>query len=385
MRKLLTIWLAVSFSLSLFSQTATFNITSNGTNAAIDSAIEYTTNIWSQYLNSAVPIKVRINYQSLSSAGPLGITFPNGVKNFPGTPVADVWYPYALANAITGTELNPGELDMEIFINSFFNMYFGTDGNPPAGVYDFVSLLLHEICHGLGFVSLAKVDVNQGSFGELTAADFAPISPSFPFPDLEGKPSIYDVYLWEANSDSLVDTTLFPNPGTALEAAFTGNDVVIRGGDLFSNITPPKIYAPVNFALGSSISHLDEQSFPASDSNSLMTPFLSTSEVEHFPGGITLEILSKLGWPDEISGIKENLNSRFLFYPNPSNGRLYNRSEVNAEVFIYDLLGQLVFQTEITSANRDVILDLMDGIYIAELKTANNLRLFQNILIINDH
>lgn len=31
--------------------------------------------------------------------------------------------------------------------------YFGTDGNTPANQYDFVTVFMHELTHGLGFTS----------------------------------------------------------------------------------------------------------------------------------------------------------------------------------------------------------------------------------------
>lgn len=32
--------------------------------------------------------------------------------------------------------------------------YFGTDGNPPSNQFDFVTVFMHELTHGLGFTSL---------------------------------------------------------------------------------------------------------------------------------------------------------------------------------------------------------------------------------------
>src|ERR1051326_1877021 len=45
--------------------------------------------------------------------------------------------------------------------------YYGFDSNPPAGALDFVTVLLHELAHGLGFATL--VDVSSGA--ELSGRD----------------------------------------------------------------------------------------------------------------------------------------------------------------------------------------------------------------------
>jgi hypothetical protein len=151
---------------------------------------------------------------------------PNGRKDFSVWSVPATWYASSLANAITGTELNPGEYDIDLFLNSSVAWYFGTDGNCPGNKYDFVSIVLHEICHGLGFVGLGKVENNIGSFGLLEASDFAPIVTSFPWPDLDTLPGIYDTYLEETNFSNL---TFFPNPSEELADQFTGNQVFFGG------------------------------------------------------------------------------------------------------------------------------------------------------------
>ncbi|MDV7399647.1 hypothetical protein RZS08_49995, partial [Arthrospira platensis SPKY1] len=93
----------------------------------------------------------------------LGLTFPNGRKDFPGAPLEATWYASCLANAITGSELNPGEADMDIVMAADVNWYYGTDGQPGPGQFDFVSVLLHEIGHGLGIVSLSDSPAGEGS------------------------------------------------------------------------------------------------------------------------------------------------------------------------------------------------------------------------------
>ena len=63
-----------------------------------------------------------------------------------------VFYPVALAEKIAGKSLNTDlEGDLVLTINSSVNWYMGTDGQTPKTKYDLVTVVLHEVCHGLGF------------------------------------------------------------------------------------------------------------------------------------------------------------------------------------------------------------------------------------------
>ncbi len=228
MKLFFSLLLIFSTALSSLSQ-ATFSVTATGTNATIDNAIDFTTNIWGQHLNSTVPIKINLVYTNLTGIGPLAITIPNGEKDFSTAPFSSIWYASSLANSIEGSELNVGEADMDIYINSFENYYFGTDGNPGASEYDFVSIFLHEIAHGLGIFSLTEVDNGSGSFGFVDASNVSPLQPSFPFPVLEGLPSIWDSYIVNGNGENITDLTLFPNPSTNLASEFQNNDLFFTG------------------------------------------------------------------------------------------------------------------------------------------------------------
>ncbi|MDP0972089.1 hypothetical protein Q6294_34735, partial [Klebsiella pneumoniae] len=58
----------------------------------------------------------------------------------------------------------------------------------------------------------------------------------------------------------------------------------------------PRIYAPTTFSEGSSISHFDENTYPAGSDNSLMLPSVRTAEVNHKPGELLLRALQEMGW-----------------------------------------------------------------------------------------
>ena len=156
---------------TLPARPAEIQLTYNLAPPEAQAAIAHAAGIWEGILVSPVPIKVLVNWVPMGGAA-LGITFPNGRRDFAGATVPNTWYVTALANAINGTELNPGENDIDIFLNSQTDWYFGTDGATPMSQQDLVSVALHEMGHGLGFVGLAKKSGSVGSFGLLQLADF---------------------------------------------------------------------------------------------------------------------------------------------------------------------------------------------------------------------
>lgn len=287
------------------AQSAKIEITTPVFDPTILAAMDYAASIWEQHLVSSVPIKVNALLFPVSGAF-LGFTFPNGRKDFPGAPLSDTWYPSCLANALSGLELNPGESDMDIVMAADVNWYFGTDGQPGPGQYDFVSVFLHEIGHGLGIASLSDSQGSQGSFGMIDFSQFAPFTPTFPIPMLDGYPSAYDRLLINGAGHSLTNTGLFPNPSGTLLNAFTNNNLFYAGseGGAANGGQPPKIYAPPVFTFGVSVTHLDENAYPHSSGNSLMTPFSGLGQAEHSPGPIVLGILHDIGW-GQVSAIGE--------------------------------------------------------------------------------
>src|SRR5690606_5610204 len=86
--------------------------------------------------------------------------------NFGGAQYMNTFYPVALAEKIAGREINdPSEPDILASFNSDASWYFGTDGNTPAGKMDLVTIVLHEIAHGLGFTDTYDVEGSLGSVG----------------------------------------------------------------------------------------------------------------------------------------------------------------------------------------------------------------------------
>ena len=375
MKSILVRAITFIFSLSICytakAQNASFEITYNGFTAEAETAFEYATEIWSKFLISDVPIKISAHLQPLLP-GQLGITFPNGELNFAGAPVNDVWYASCLANAISGVDLSPDEVDMDIYLNSLASWYFGTDGNPGAAQYDFVSTALHEICHGLGFLSLGNKDGTSGSFGIIPASAFAPLVTSFPWPELDTLPSVFDSYLENAAGTKLRD---IENPSDVLGTSFITNLVYFNSPIVLEDNTGERgrIYAPGTFTLGSSLSHWEEGAYPVGDPNELMTPMAAPATSNYKPGPLTLAVLDEIGWEiiyDTATIAVQNLKrEEIYFYPNPVNDILFVRSNTNYErAEIFNAEGKLILIKDLHGGESEIQFDNFPaGYYLIKL------------------
>jgi hypothetical protein len=365
MKRLAAIVLILATSHFAWTQ-VTFDVTTTGTSPEMDDAIEYAIDIWGQYLNSEVPIKIHVIYSDQLPNGTLGYCIPNARKNFTAAPYEDIWYATSLANSIAGFEVNPGELDMEIRIGTTINYYLGTDGDPNPGQYDFVSVFLHEVVHGLGGLSLGNKVGAEGSFGTTTAADLLPIEVSWPFPDLEELPMIWDVFLVNDEDQALLDTALFPNPSNELGSEFTSQQIYFNGAGAVAGNDGvlPRMYAPISFQSGSSLHHFNESTFPSSSDNALFTPSIGSVEVHHSPGPILLGALEDIGWSVNMDvGVEDLAESRLTLYPNPSNGNLFiDAFDTDIDIDLVDLSGQIV-QNNLQSGYNDLA-SLSPGMYL---------------------
>jgi hypothetical protein len=241
-------------------------------------AFQHAIDIWMASIDSGVPLTVRAEFTTLApstlgSAGP-GAYF-RGLQ-----PQTDTWYPVALANKLAGRDLDPDDFDVLARFNNQSPWYFGTDGLTPAGQYDFVTVVLHEMGHGLGFGGSMTVDASsgQGHWGLGTPYPFA-----------------YDRFAVNGSQQALL---AFASPSLALAEQLQSGDLFWSGpaGVTANGSGRPRLYAPAVWAQGSSYSHLDESAFPAGSVNSLMTYALASAEAIHLPGPVALGMLQDMGW-----------------------------------------------------------------------------------------
>jgi len=252
-------------------------------------AFGYAADIWAGLLDSSQAIVVGVTFDPQSceaTTANLAAAGTNTVhRDFTGAPVVNTWYPAALANALAGVDLAPGIGDIDAIFNSAIDdsacafpkvWYYGLDGNPPAGTIDFVSVVLHELGHGLGFQTF--VDLGTGT--RLNNFD--------------------DIFmLWLENHST---GRLYPemNDSARVSASVnTGNlhwvgpDVVAQSGGLTSGRHPSghvEMFAPDPQDPGSSVSHFSTALSP----DELMEPSFTgaTHDV-----GLAAALMQDIGWP----------------------------------------------------------------------------------------
>lgn len=252
-----------------------------GFSDAAQEAFQYAVDIWKNLVYSPFPIHVQANWTSLEP-GVLGSSRPaDMVSNFEGTEILNYDYPIALAEKIAGKELNAsGSYEIIASFNKdLSSWYLGTDGNCPANKYDFVTVVLHELTHGLGFT---------GNFYSNTRArgGYSYLS--------DNLAAVFDEHVVNKDGNQLVNTSLFPNPSVILNSNLISGwlnfDTDLLNGAL------PRLYAPTKWDAGSSIYHLDEDTYLEENANSLMTPFSNAGEVVHDPGPYTMAVMFDIGW-----------------------------------------------------------------------------------------
>jgi hypothetical protein len=159
-------------------------------------AFQHAADIWGATLTSAVPIRIGASFVPLSctaNSAVLGSAGANEIwSDFPNAPRAATWYPSALASKLAGTDIaTPGEPHIIARFNSRLGLfpdclpgpgfYLGLDNNHGAGT-DLVTVLLHEMAHGLGFQTFT--DDETGA-------------------QIQGLPSVWDHYLVDNRTEQL--------------------------------------------------------------------------------------------------------------------------------------------------------------------------------------
>jgi len=258
------------------TSTATFQVTfSQNFPQNARSAVSYAADIWSYLLNSPHAITINAVWEDMDDTTLLAEARPDSLfKDFPNAPFQNIWYPVALAEMLSEQNLNGIGVEIQVTFNSEIDWYYGTDGNPPGGKSDLVSVALHEMAHGLGFYDSFSFSesTGEGSWGAIQY--YAP-----------GFATVYDSSCISGQNHNitlyrLTNISTYPNPSIALGDQLIGDNVYFDGVYTYwvYNDSLPKLSAPTSWAGGSSIAHLDESAFPEGNSNSLMSVSLADAE-----------------------------------------------------------------------------------------------------------
>jgi len=253
-------------------------------------AFRAATDIWSSLLDSRVPIKVDAHWGSLpcsSDSGSLGSAGALYVyQNFPNAPRAQTSYASALANALAGKDLSPTNSDIDAYFNSDVGTsdclastgwYYGLDGASPSNKIDFVTILAHELAHGLGFATY--IDVTTGA--KLGGLD--------------------DSYLLDLEQYGATPPELFKMTDAQRVLACKSEPSLLWTGPLVTaaalttltaglNHNLVELYGPAPVVVDSSVSHFSASILPSQ----LMAP--SYVRPLH-DTGLAIDLLRDMGWP----------------------------------------------------------------------------------------
>lgn len=258
-------------------------------------AFQHAANIWGGLLSSTVTIRVGATFDPLTcnaTSAVLGSAGPTTAhRDFTGAPVANTWYVQALANALNGNDLDAATNDLSAQFNSSIGTtcsfpntwYYGLDRNAPGTQIDFVSVVLHELGHGLGFVSLVNLS---------TGAKFNGLNDTY-MRNLENhgaSPADYPSMTNAQRVAASISTGNLHWVGAKVQAASGG----LTAGTVGTHV---RMYAPNPAEPGSSVSHWDTALTP----NESMEP--SYTGVDHTPG-LTLRLFEDLGWILSTTAVK---------------------------------------------------------------------------------
>jgi hypothetical protein len=230
--------------------------------------------VWSANFQSTVPITIDATWNRIASYGVLGSARPGSYfAGFDGAPDSSLWYPSALANALAGKDLDPKQSEIVIQVNSLAEWNTTNDGLSHVNQYDLESVFLHEMGHGLGFLSTDTYDSFYG-YGSIE------------------QPTPFDAYVQVEDGRRLSD---IPTPSIELGKALTSPlvwsgtlGIAANGGE------KPVLYAPKKYEEGSSVSHLDEATYSKSQFDNVMTPNLDAGEIFHAPGPLLLAMMEDM-------------------------------------------------------------------------------------------
>lgn len=139
-------------------------------------AFQHAADLWAELVDSPIEIRVEANFDPLecsATSAVLGAAGPTTVfSDFANAPLGNTWYVAALASALAQEDLNDGDAPIQARFNSSLNgdpgcagggsWYYGLDNNPGQNQTDLVVVVLHELAHGLGF--LTTTDKDDGTF-----------------------------------------------------------------------------------------------------------------------------------------------------------------------------------------------------------------------------
>lgn len=252
--------------------------------AEVAAACQKAGEIWGSLIHSSIPINVRLifadqDYGTLASTGtpwPPRLVDDNGY-------LPRRYYVQSIAEKMYRQNLNGKNPDMTMTFNQNVAWWYGLEENTtPLSRYDFLSTLLHEMAHGLGFFGYFQVDDDGLGYGL-------------------GIPTSFDGFFETDAGVMVADTIAFPQPSKDLGDALTSPPIYFNSPialkELPDETTLPKMYITNPWRGGNSLYHLDlKYDWKLGGRDALMTYAAAKGEAIHDPGPITTYMLYEIGW-----------------------------------------------------------------------------------------
>jgi hypothetical protein len=243
---------------------------------------------WSNRLSSSVPITVQARMDPLTCSATSGILGSAGaadfLANFPNAPRTGVWYPSALANAFAGADQDTSSPEIVAQFNSRvgtdagcltgFSWWYGIGGTAPANTQSFYDTVVHELAHGLGFLTV--VNLSTGALAQGLEDDF------MLFLEDHGTGKTWPQMSNAERRASAVNSGALHWTGPAVVAA---SPALSAGRHPSGHV---QMYAPSTLRQGSSVSHWDTALAP----DEIEEPFATASPSDL----LTTQLLRDIGW-----------------------------------------------------------------------------------------
>lgn len=249
----------LKFDIWVFGATKVKNATTNQVHKAILRACE----IWSSAVQGSCPVEMRIAFSNSKEDFP-----SDGILAFSASPpdVFDngIYYPSTLYNQTLGEDAFPDNYDVTLTFNANFTdadwckktwgvdatYYFGLDGKPGPYQQDFITVILHEVCHGMGFADNIFYTQNPyyaGFNGCFYGLDY--VGSSYDYPN------VYSRYL-SYKGKRLPELTWAERTKAILSEALYWDGPNVKK---VNNGNPVRMFAPASYQGGSSVSHWDDE------------------------------------------------------------------------------------------------------------------------------
>ena len=283
---------------------------------AITKACEYVLQLYSKTFKGSTPVAISLGFFPSSYFASENVLADSAPP--PGVLDGNVYYLSTLYNQMVGMDKFPDNDDISIRYNISHPFYWSSDGKCPSGKFDFPTILLHEMAHGMGFADNVMYEPGNSTWH---GAFFNPIYNKPGYVGWADYPNCFAKYLY-CNGSRIENLSQ-----SARANAFISNSLYWDGslGKKANGNSRIKIYAPTTYSGGSTGSHFDQNvSF-----TTFMKPATTTANVIHYFDDQILGVFEDMGWtfkdnipdaPTNVSATKGTIIGEVDVTWNSSNG-----------------------------------------------------------------